>query len=59
MSANRPVPDASGWGSGCVSGDYDNDGDADLYTTYYGSNLLFANQGDGTFAETGNTSQSS
>ena len=45
--------DASGWGSGCVAGDYDNDGDADLYITYYGPNLLFANQDDGTFAEIG------
>ncbi len=45
--------DASGWGSGCVAGDYDNDGDSDLYITYYGPNLLFANQDDGTFAETG------
>ena len=45
--------DASGWGSGCVAGDYDNDGDADLYITYYGPNLLFANRGNGTFAEVG------
>ena len=35
---------ASGWGVGCVVGDYDNDGDGDLYITYYGSNRLFANQ---------------
>ena len=41
----------SGWGVGCVVGDYDNDGDGDLYITYYGSNRLFANQGDGTFAD--------
>jgi len=45
--------DASGWGSGCVAGDYDNDGDSDLYVTYYGPNLLFANQGSGPFAEIG------
>ena len=25
--------DASGWGSGCVAGDYDNDGDADSVTS--------------------------
>ena len=42
---------ASGWGVGCVVGDYDNDGDGDLYITYYGSNRLFANQGDGTFTD--------
>ena len=41
----------SGWGVGCAVGDYDNDGDGDLYITYYGSNRLFANQGDGTFAD--------
>jgi parallel beta-helix repeat protein len=35
-----------------VWGDYDNDGDLDLYVTRYGqANLLYANNGDGTFAE--------
>ena len=36
---------------GCF-GDYDNDGDQDLYvTTYRNGNKLFANRGDGTFTD--------
>src|SRR5687767_2313947 len=42
---------ASGWGQGACTGDYDNDGDEDLYVTYYGQNRLYRNAGDGTFAE--------
>ena len=39
---------------GVAWGDYDNDGDPDLYTaTQYGPNRLFENQGDGTFEEVG------
>ena len=41
----------SGWGMGCAAGDYDNDGDVDLYITYWGPNALFRNEGDGRFAE--------
>ena len=41
----------SGWGMGCAAGDYDNDGDVDLYVTYWGPNALYRNQGDGRFAE--------
>ena len=41
----------TGWGAGCVAGDYDNDGDRDLYVTYYGPNVFFRNEGDGTFAD--------
>ena len=40
-----------GYGMGCVSSDYDNDGDADLYLTNYGSNQLYRNNGDGTFTD--------
>ncbi len=40
-----------GYMMGAVVGDYDNDGDVDLYVTAYGSNLLLQNQGDGTFRD--------
>ena len=40
-----------GFGMGCVFGDYDGDGDLDLYVTNYGSNALYRNNGDGTFSD--------
>ncbi len=40
-----------GWGMGCVTGDYNNDGDLDIYVTNYGKNVLYSNQGDGTFKD--------
>ena len=40
--------DYSGWGMGCAVGD-DNDGDVDLYATYWGPNRLYRNKGDGRF----------
>ncbi len=33
----------TGWGMGCAVGDYDNDGDLDLYVTYWGPNVLYRN----------------
>lgn len=42
----------TGWGMGCAVGDYDNDGDLDLYLTYWGPNVLYRNDG-GRFAEVG------
>ena len=41
----------TGWGMGCAVGDYDNDGDPDLYVTYWGPNRLYRNDGDGGFVE--------
>ena len=34
----------SGCGMGAVAADYDNDGDADLYITCYGANILYRNR---------------
>jgi len=41
----------SGWGTGCATGDYDNDGDVDLYLTYWGPNMLYRNEGNGRFTD--------
>lgn len=41
----------SGWGNGVCSGDVDNDGDDDLFVTYWGPNLLLINDGKGTFKD--------
>ena len=40
-----------GYGMGCVFGDYDNDGDLDLYVTNYEQNVLYRNNGDETFTD--------
>ena len=40
-----------GWGSGVTVGDYDGDGDDDLFVTYFGDNALYRNNGDGTFTD--------
>jgi enediyne biosynthesis protein E4 len=37
------------YGMGVAVGDYDNDGRPDLYVTSYGKNILYHNNGDGTF----------
>jgi len=41
----------TGYGLGCVWGDYDNDGHPDLFITQYGPNVLYHNNGDGTFTD--------
>ncbi|OLB90193.1 MAG: hypothetical protein AUI12_00620 [Acidobacteria bacterium 13_2_20CM_2_57_6] len=41
----------SGWGQGVCVGDYNNDGLMDLFVTYYGKNVLYRNNGDGTFTD--------
>jgi enediyne biosynthesis protein E4 len=42
---------APGYGMGAAVGDYDNDGDDDLYVTNLGSNVLLQNDGSGRFAD--------
>jgi len=41
----------TGWGFGVVVGDYDNDGNEDLYITYLDHAVLYHNNGDGTFTD--------
>jgi hypothetical protein len=41
----------TGWGQGVCVGDIDNDGNRDLFVTYYGQSTLYRNQGDGTFRD--------
>lgn len=40
-----------GWGQGVCVGDYDNDGNEDLFVTYYGHNVLYHNDGSGHFTD--------
>ncbi len=41
----------TGYGLGCVWGDFDNDGFPDLFVTQYGKNLMYRNNGNGTFTD--------
>jgi hypothetical protein len=41
----------TGYGMGLAAGDYDRDGDLDLYLTNYGANQLWRNRGDGSFED--------
>ncbi len=40
---------STAYGTGATVGDYDNDGDLDLYVTNFGEDQLYRNDGDGTF----------
>ncbi len=50
VTARAGVGD-TGYGQGCAAGDYDNDGDQDLYVTNLGPNVFYQNNGDGTFTD--------
>lgn len=41
----------TGWAGGVTVGDYDNDGNEDLFLTYWGQNVLYRNDGKGRFDE--------
>ena len=41
----------TGHALGVVAGDYDNDGDQDLYVNNFGPNVFYRNEGDGTFTD--------
>ena len=41
----------SGYGMGVATGDYDNDGDVDVYLTNLGTNVLLQNDGQGRFID--------
>lgn len=43
--------DVAGYGMGVAAGDYDNDGDTDLYITNLGRNVLLQNDGAGRFRD--------
>jgi hypothetical protein len=48
---DRSGADDRGYGMGVAAGDYDADGDTDLYVTNVGPNVLLRNDGDGHFAD--------
>jgi enediyne biosynthesis protein E4 len=41
----------TGWGQGVCAGDIDNDGNVDFFLTQWGQNVLYRNQGNGTFRD--------
>ncbi len=42
--------DVTGYPQGVATGDYDNDGDVDLFVTNFGDNVLYRNEGNGRFS---------
>jgi enediyne biosynthesis protein E4 len=53
VTAQAGLADAGdgNYGMGVAVGDYDNDGYPDIYVTNYGKNVLYHNNGDGTFTD--------
>lgn len=51
LGMTGPPRTAAEGGVGCAVGDYDNDGDFDLFVPNYGHNQLYRNNGDGTFTD--------
>ncbi len=51
QSAGLAKAGEGNYGMGVAAADYDNDGYTDLYVTSYGHNLLYHNNGNGTFTD--------
>ncbi|MBU6400292.1 MAG: VCBS repeat-containing protein [Verrucomicrobia bacterium] len=51
VTARAGVGGHGEYGMGCACADYDGDGRVDIYVTTLGHNLLYHNNGDGTFTE--------
>ncbi|MBM3808370.1 MAG: CRTAC1 family protein [Acidimicrobiia bacterium] len=51
VSAGSGIAAVAGYGMGAATGDYDNDGDVDVYVTNLGANVLLQNDGRGRFAD--------
>ena len=51
VSAASGIAAVPGYGMGTASGDYDNDGDVDVYLTNLGANVLLQNDGQGRFTD--------
>lgn len=49
LGMDRPGRSREEGSVGCAIGDYDNDGELDLFVTSYGINVLYRNKGDGSF----------
>ena len=51
ITAIAGVSNRGNYGQGVACADYDNDGDTDIYVTNFGTNVLYRNNGDGTFTD--------
>ena len=51
ITATAGVGNRGNYGQGAACADYNNDGNVDLYVTNFGTNVLYRNNGDGTFTD--------
>ena len=51
ITTTAAVGNRGNYGQGAACADYNNDGNVDLYVTNFGVNILYRNNGDGTFTD--------